>query len=103
MYAIIKTGGKQYRVQEGDTLKVEKLEGKEGSEINFDNVLMYSDGEKITLGEPDIESAIVKGHVVEQAKDKKVIVFKYKRRKGYRKTQGHRQYYTAVKIDSIQV
>ena len=103
MYAIIKTGGKQYRVQEGDTLRVEKLEGKEGSEINFDNVLMYSDGEKITLGEPEIESAVVKGHVVEQAKDKKVIVFKYKRRKGYRKTQGHRQYYTAVKIDSIQV
>jgi len=103
MYAIIKTGGKQYRVQEGETLKVEKLDGGNGSEVNFDSVLMVSDGENITLGEPRVSDALVKGHIVEQAKDKKVLVFKYKRRKGYRKTQGHRQHYTAVKIDAIQV
>ncbi|MFO7883808.1 MAG: 50S ribosomal protein L21 [Desulfobacteraceae bacterium] len=103
MYAIIKTGGRQYKVQEGETLKVEKLNGSDGTEINFDNVLMCSDGDQVTLGEPTIEDAVVKGHIVEQGKGKKVLVFKYKRRKGYRKTQGHRQLYTAVKIDSIQV
>ncbi len=103
MYAIIKTGGKQYRVQQGDTLQVEKLEGKEGSEIQFNDVLMYSDGEKITLGEPVIETAMVKAHILDQGKKKKIIVFKYKRRKGYKRTRGHRQSYTAVKIDSIEV
>ncbi len=103
MYAIIKTGGKQYRVQQGDILKVEKLEGEEGSEICFNDVLMYSNGEEITLGAPVIDDAMVKAHIVEQGKTKKIIVFKYKRRKGYKKTKGHRQNYTAVKIDSIEL
>ncbi len=103
MYAIIKTGGKQYKVQQGDTLKVEKLQGKDGSEIQFNDVLMYSDGEQITLGEPVIENAMVKAHILDQGKNKKIIVFKYKRRKGYRRTKGHRQHYTSVKIDSIEV
>ena len=103
MYAIIKTGGKQYRVQQGDTLQVEKLEGEEGSEIQFNDVLMYSDGEQIKLGEPVIENAMVKAHIINQGKKKKIIVFKYKRRKGYKRTRGHRQHYTAVKIDSIEV
>ena len=103
MYAIIKTGGKQYRVQQGDTLQVEKLEGEEGSEIQFNDVLMYSDGEQIKLGEPVIENAMVKAHIIDQGKKKKIIVFKYKRRKGYKRTRGHRQHYTAVKIDSIEV
>ncbi len=103
MYAVIKTGGKQYKVQEGDTLKVEKLEGETGSQIQFNDVLLYSDGKNITLGEPVIANAVVSGEIMEQAKAKKVLVFKYKRRKGYRKMKGHRQYYTAVKIDSITV
>ncbi len=103
MYAIIKTGGKQYKVQQGDTLKIEKLQGKEGNEIQFNDVLMYSDGDEITLGEPVIENAMVKAHILDQGKNKKIIVFKYKRRKGYRRTKGHRQDYTAVKIDSIEV
>lgn len=103
MYAIIKTGGKQYKVQEGQTLHVEKLEGTEGSEIEFTDVLMYSDGENVTLGAPTIDSAIVKGQIIDQGKGKKVIVFKFKRRKGYRRFKGHRQSYTAVKIDSIQI
>ena len=103
MYAIIKTGGKQYRVQQGDTLQVEKIKGEEGSEIQFNDVLMYSDGEEITLGEPVIDTAMVKAHILDQGKKKKIIVFKYKRRKGYRRTRGHRQNYTAVKIDSIEV
>lgn len=103
MYAVIKTGGKQYKVEEGDTLRVEKLEGKEGGEVTFNDVLMFSDGEKVTLGQPAIEDAIVKGHILEQGKAKKVLVFKFKRRKGYRNLRGHRQSFTAVKIDSIQV
>jgi len=103
MYAVIKTGGKQYKVEEGQTLRFEKLDGEEGSDIHFKDVLLYSDGDKITLGAPVIENAVVSGNIVEQAKGKKVIVFKYKRRKGYRKMKGHRQLFTAVKISSIQI
>ncbi len=101
MYAVIRTGGKQYKVHEEETLKVEKLEGTEGSEVEFEDILMYSDGETITLGTPNVENAVVKAHIVEQAKGKKTLVFKYKRRKGFRKMRGHRQYYTEIKIDSI--
>ncbi|MBU1194821.1 MAG: 50S ribosomal protein L21 [Proteobacteria bacterium] len=103
MYAVIKTGGKQYKVHEEQILKVEKLDGTEGSEIEFDNILMYSDGETITLGAPKIETASVKAHILDQARDRKQLVFKYKRRKGYRKMRGHRQHYTEIKIDSITV
>ena len=101
MYAVIRTGGKQYKVHEDQILKIEKLEGTEGSQIEFDDVLMYSDGEIITLGDPKIENALVKAHILDQGKDKKVLVFKYKRRKGYRKMRGHKQFYTEIKIDSI--
>ena len=103
MYAVIRTGGKQYKVQENQTLKVEKLDGTEGSQVEFDDILLFSDGETITLGSPKIENASVKAHILKQAKDKKIIVFKYKRRKGYRRMKGHRQNYTEVKIDSIAV
>ena len=103
MYAVIKTGGKQYKVHEEQILKVEKLEGTEGSQIEFDDVLMYSDGETITLGSPNVENASVKAHILDQGKGKKTIVFKYKRRKGYRRTKGHRQDYTEIKIESITV
>lgn len=101
MYAVIRTGGKQYRVHEEQILKVEKLEGTEGSQIEFDDILMYSDGETITLGSPKVENASVKAHILEQGKGKKQLVFKYKRRKGYRKMKGHRQLYTEIKIESI--
>jgi len=103
MYAVIKTGGKQYKVEEGQILRVEKLDGETGSDIQFNDVLLYSDGEKITLGAPVIENAVVSGNIIEQAKGKKVIVFKYKRRKAYKRMRGHRQLYTAVKINSIQI
>ncbi len=103
MYAVIRTGGKQYKVQEEQILKVEKLDGTEGSQVEFDDVLMYSDGETITLGSPKVESAIVKAHILDQAKDKKKLVFKYRRRKGFRRMKGHRQNYTEIKIDSIAV
>ena len=102
MYAVIATGGKQYRVEEGETLRVEKLPGEIGDEISFDQVLMFSDGENVQIGQPAVENAAVHGHIVEQGKESKIIVFKYKRRKRYRRTQGHRQQYTAVKIDSIK-
>ncbi len=101
MYAVIRTGGKQYKVQEDQVLKVEKLEGDEGSQIEFNDVLLYSDGESITLGSPNVENAVVKAHVVGHGREKKILVFKYKRRKGYRKMRGHRQHFTQIKIDSI--
>ncbi|MBF0228173.1 MAG: 50S ribosomal protein L21 [Desulfamplus sp.] len=103
MYAVIKTGGKQYKVEEGQIFKFEKLEGEIGSEIKFNDVLLYSDGEKMTLGSPIIENAVVSANIIEQGKGKKVIVFKYKRRKSYKRMKGHRQLYTAVKINSIQI
>ncbi|MFO7557466.1 MAG: 50S ribosomal protein L21 [Desulfobacterales bacterium] len=102
MYAVIATGGKQYKVEKGETLMVEKLPGAVGDEVSFDNVLMFSDGENVKIGQPAVESATVRGRIIEQGKAKKILVFKYKRRKRFRKTQGHRQQYTAVKIDSIE-
>ena len=102
MYAVVKTGGKQYRVQEGDILRVEKLSGDIGSEIAFDDVLLFSDGENLQVGNPNLDNVAVTGRIVDQGKAPKIIVFKYKRRKRYRRKQGHRQPFTAVKIDSIQ-
>jgi large subunit ribosomal protein L21 len=101
MYAIVKTGGKQYKVSQGDTMRFEKLDGDVGSPVTFDQVLMVADGDTVTVGQPVVENAVVSGEIVEQGKAKKIIVFKYKRRKGYRRTQGHRQQFTAVRIDSI--
>lgn len=102
MYAIVDSGGKQYKVEEGDILKVEKLSGEVGDKISFDKILMFSDGKEVNIGTPLLEDVMVNGHIVEQGKTKKIIVFKYKRRKRYRRKQGHRQQFTAVKIDSIK-
>ena len=102
MYAVVSSGGKQYRVEQGETLKVEKIPGEVGSAVSFDRVLMYADGENVKIGRPVLEAATVAGHIVEQGKAKKIIVFKYKRRKRYRRKQGHRQHFTAVKIDTIE-
>ena len=103
MYAIVHTGGKQYKIQEGEILRVEKMSGDVGSEVSFDRVLMVGDGENVSVGQPILNNAAVKGHIVEQGKAKKILVFKYKRRKNYRRRQGHRQQYTAVKIDKIEM
>ena len=103
MYAVVSTGGKQYKVEEGDVLRVEKIPGEVGATVSFDTVLMFSDGEKISVGTPMLEGISVNGHIIEQDKVKKILVFKYKRRKRYRRKQGHRQAYTAVKIDRIKV
>lgn len=102
MYAIVNTGGKQYKVCAGDVLRVEKIPGEIGSPVSFDNVLMFSDGEQISVGQPILDNVKVNGHIVDQGKAKKIIVFKYKKRKRYRRKQGHRQQYTEVKIDSIE-
>jgi len=101
-FAIIQTGGKQYKVQEGQSLKVEKLDIEEGKPVTFDKVLLtYEEGKGVTLGKPFLESINVYGQVVEQAKGPKIIVFKYKPKKRYRKKTGHRQRYTLVKITGI--
>ena len=97
MYAVIKTGGKQYRVTTGDVLKVEKLAGEEGKEIIFNEVLALGD----TIGTPLVAGASVKATVLKQARDAKVIVFKKKRRQNYRRKNGHRQYITLVKITDV--
>ena len=102
MYAIVDSGGKQYKVKEGEVLRVEKLAGKVGDSVSFDRILMFSDGGDVNIGTPLLEDVAVSGHIVEQGKAKKIIVFKYKRRKRYRRKQGHRQQFTAVKIDSIK-
>jgi large subunit ribosomal protein L21 len=102
MYAVIETGGKQYRVTQGQDLKVEKIRGQAGEEVVFDKVLVVSDGENMTVGKPYVDNAKVLGKLTRQAKDRKVPVFKYKRRKGYRRNKGHRQNFSLVKIEAIQ-
>jgi large subunit ribosomal protein L21 len=102
-YAIIKTGGRQYRVAEGDTIDVDLLDTEAGKTATFGDVLMYSDGKDLTHGNPLISGAKVTAEVVEQRKDKKVIAFKFKRRKGYHRTVGHRRKLTRVKIKNISV
>ena len=102
MYAVIATGGKQYKVSEGDIVRVEKLAGEVGSKVEISDVLLVGDEGSTTIGTPTVEKAKVSGEIVEQGKDKKVLVFKKKRRKGYKKLQGHRQQYTALKIEKIK-
>jgi len=102
MYAIIKSGGKQHRVAQGQDIRLERLRGEVGDSIVFDQVLMTSDGENVNIGNPYLENARVTGRLKGHGKGRKVVVFKYKRRKGYRRTRGHRQEYSLVKIDSIE-
>lgn len=101
MYAVIQTGGKQYRVAEGDTIRVEKLSGDVGSKIEFDEVLMVG-GEKVQVGKPHVGGAKVVAEITAQDLAKKVIVFKMKRRKNYRRRRGHRQPYTELRIESVK-
>lgn len=101
MYAVIETGGKQYRVQEGDVVTIEKLNVEAGDKVTFDKVLVLAEEGNLKVGAPYVEGAAVTGEVVENGKGKKVIIFKYKAKKDYRKKQGHRQPYTMVKIESL--
>ena len=99
MYAVIKTGGKQYRVVAGEKLKIEQIPADIGSEIVLDQVLMVADGEAVTVGAPLVAGATVKATVLSQGRGEKVKIFKMRRRKHYRKTQGHRQHFTEIRID----
>lgn len=101
MYAVIVTGGKQYKVAEGDVLFVEKLEVEEGAAVTFDQVLMTGDGENVKVGTPVVDGATVEAKVVKNGKAKKIYVYKMKRKKNYRRKKGHRQPYTKVEITKI--
>jgi large subunit ribosomal protein L21 len=101
MYAVIKSGGKQYKVTPGDIVRVESLEGQKGDTIEIKDVIMIVDGDTMSVGKPMLSSAKVTGEVVEQGRGEKLIIFKHRRRKGYRNTNGHRQNYTAIKVKEI--
>ena len=101
MYAVIATGGKQYKVSEGDIIKVEKLDVAEGESYTFEDVLVVS-GDALTVGNPTVKGATVSATVLENGKDRKVIVYKYKPKTGYHKKNGHRQQFTKLKIDAIK-
>ena len=103
MLAVFKTGGKQYSVKAGQILKVEKLEGKKGDNISFKDVLAVSENTKNTIGSPLVKGAVVEAKILDQIRDKKIIVFKKRKRQNYRSTQGHRQYLTVLKIESISM
>ncbi|APX72571.1 50S ribosomal protein L21 [Companilactobacillus allii] len=102
MYAIIKTGGKQYKVEENDSIFIEKLDVEEGDAVTFDDVILVSDGDSVKVGDPVVKGASVTGKVEKQGKDKKVVTYKYKPKKHSHTKTGHRQPYTKVLIDSIK-
>ena len=103
MYAIIKTGGKQYRISPGDVLRVERLPGERGDEVILDQVLLVTDGDAVQVGQPLVPNATVRTEILRQGKGKKVLIFEKKRRKNYRRKQGHRQLFTALQIQEIIV
>jgi len=101
MYAVIKSGGKQLRVAPGDSLRIEKIPGEIGDKVTFDEVLLTGDGGTVTVGSPNVENAHVSAVITRQSRGKKITVFKYKRRKGFRRKRGHRQAFTQVQIQDI--
>jgi large subunit ribosomal protein L21 len=101
MYAILRTGGRQYEVRPGQVVKVEKIAGKVGENVTLDEVLLFSDGEKLQVGRPFVEGVAVKATIIGQGRSPKIVIFKHKRRKDYRKRQGHRQSYTAMRVEDI--
>lgn len=102
MYAVIQTGGKQYRVAEGETLRVEKLPASPGDKLSFSPLLFADDGGNVQIGKPNVTGIKVEAEVMEQGRGEKIVIFKYKRRKSYRRKTGHRQPFTALKIVSIK-
>ena len=102
MYAVIKTGGKQYRVTEGDRIRVEKLDGEVGAKVELTEVLMIG-GDSVTIGKPLVKGAVVTAEIVAQDRAKKIIVFKFKRRKNYRRKNGHRQPYTELRVTGVSI
>ncbi len=101
MYAVIRTGGKQYRVAQGDTLEIETIAGEPGASVTFDDVLLVGDEGETRIGTPTVDGASVSGTIVQHGKHRKVIVFKFRRRKNYKRKTGHRQNFTRVRIDGI--
>ncbi|MFL2550879.1 MAG: 50S ribosomal protein L21 [Arenicellales bacterium] len=101
MYAVVQTGGKQYRLSVGDSVRVEKLPGEPGDVVDLPQVLMVADGEQVAVGSPTIDGASVKAEILAHGRDKKIRVFKMKRRKKYRRTQGHRQSFTQLRVTDI--
>ena len=101
MYAVIQTGGKQYRVAQGETIKIEKLDGDVGKSIDFSDVLLVGEGDSVQIGHPLLASAKVSGEILEQGRSKKIIIFHSKRRKNHRKKNGHRQPFTLIRISTI--
>ncbi|HSA78814.1 MAG TPA: 50S ribosomal protein L21 [Nitrospirota bacterium] len=102
MYAVIMTGGKQYKVAPGEVVRVETLDAKKGDTVEIKDVYMIADGDNISVGKPTIASAMVTAEVVEEGRGEKLLIFKHRRRKGFRKTNGHRQNYTAIKVKEIK-
>ena len=102
MYAVIKTGGKQYKVAPGDLLRVEKLDAKKGDAVEISEVLMVSDGDKMSVGKPMLSNAKVTAEVMGEGRGEKLLIFKHRRRKGFRKTIGHRQDFTTLKVKEIK-
>ena len=101
MYAVIKTGGKEYRVSQGDTIRVEKLKGKVGDQVEVKNVLMVSQEAQVQVGTPYLTNAVIMGEIVQEIKGRKVMIYKMKKRKNYRRFKGHRQTYTYLKVNDI--
>lgn len=102
MYAVIETGGKQYRVAEGETLRVEKLAAPAGTKLTFDPLLFADDGGNVQVGRPKVTGVTVEAEILDQGLGKKIVIFKYKRRKSYRRKAGHRQPFTALKVTAIR-
>ena len=101
-YAIFKAAGQQFRAEKGDTLKVPKLDGEPGAKVTFEDVLLAADGDAVKAGQPTVKGAKVVGEIVRHGKDDKIVVFKFKRRKSYRRKTGHRQQFTEIKITSVK-
>lgn len=101
MYAIFRSGGRQYEARPGHVVKVEKISGQVGDSVVLGDVLFFSDGTRVEVGKPVVEGVAVQGHIVEQGRHPKIVIFKHKRRKDYRKKQGHRQSFTAVRVENI--
>lgn len=102
MYAIFQSGGRQYQAVPGGVVKLEKLPGEVGEKVTLDRVLLFSEGDQVQVGQPILEDVSILGSIVEQGRHRKIVIFKHKRRKDYRKKQGHRQSFTAVRIDGIE-
>ena len=103
MNAVVKTGGKEYRISKGDLIRVEKMEGKVGDQVTMQDILMISDEDKVQVGNPFLTNAVITGEIVQQVRGKKVLIYKMKRRKNYRRTKGHRQNYTYVRVNDISL